>query len=43
MEARAIYISAYTIKIFLQTTILKIDGFLFSLVGYRFLKEEILK
>ena len=43
MEARAVCISAYTAKIFLQITALKINGSLSPLAGHRPLKEEILR
>ena len=43
MEARAVYTSIYTIKIFLQTAIFKIDSSLSPLTGHRPLKEEILR
>ena len=43
MEARAVYTSIYTIKIFLQTAIFKIDSSLSLLTGHRPLKEEILR
>jgi hypothetical protein len=43
MEARAVYTSAYTVKIFLQTTVFKIDSSLSPLAGHKLLKEEILR
>ena len=43
MEARAVYISTYTVKIFSKTAVFKIDGSLSPLAGHRPLKKEILK